>query len=86
MGTQLPSPKRGRTTNFRPVYCDQMAKWIKMPFGREVGLSVYQTTFRWHIYNNVVLDGNPAPPRKGHSTPSFRPMSIMTTVAHLSYC
>jgi len=25
-------------------------------------------------------------PRKGHNTPSFRPMSIVATVAHLSYC
>ena len=29
----------------------------------------------------------PSDPRKGHSTtPSFRPMSIVATVAHLSYC
>ena len=29
----------------------------------------------------------PAPPRKAHSSlPSFRPMSIVATVAHLSYC
>jgi len=29
----------------------------------------------------------PSAPRKGHSTtPSFRPMSIVATVAHLSYC
>jgi len=26
---------------------------------------------------HTVLDGNPAPPRKGHSSPSFRPMSIV---------
>ena len=33
---------------------------------------------------HIVLDGDPAPPaRKGHSTPSFRPMSIVATVAHL---
>ena len=28
----------------------------------------------------------PSAPRKGHSTPSFRSMSIVATVAHLSYC
>ena len=29
----------------------------------------------------------PSAPRKGHSTPPpFRPMSIVATVAHLSYC
>jgi len=27
---------------------------------------------------NIVLDGDPAPPtRKGHSTPTFQPMSIV---------
>jgi len=29
---------------------------------------------------HIVLDGFPAP------SPSFRPMSIVATVAHLSYC
>jgi len=49
-----------------------------MPLGVEVGLSP----------GDAVLDGDPAPPKKGHSTPTFRPMSIMggETVAHLSYC
>ena len=28
----------------------------------------------------------PSAPRKAHSTPTFRPMSIVVTVAHLSYC
>jgi len=27
----------------------------------------------------------PSAPRKGHSTPPLRPMSIVATVAHLSY-
>jgi len=37
--------------------------------------------------DDVVLDGDPAPlPQKGHSNPSsFRPMTIVTMVAHLSY-
>jgi len=36
---------------------------------------------------HIVLDGAQHPPRKGHSSPaSFRPMSIVATVAHLSYC
>jgi len=35
---------------------------------------------------HIVLDRDPAPPRKGHSnSPSFRPMSVVATVAHLSY-
>jgi len=38
-----------------------MAGWIKMPLGMEVGLSS----------GNIVLDGDPAPPRqKGHSLQS----------------
>jgi len=36
---------------------------------------------------HIVLHRDPAPPQKGHSspTPSFRPMSIVATVAHLTY-
>ena len=61
------------------VYCDQTAGWMKMPVGTEVDLGP----------GHIVLDGDPAtlPPRKGHSSrPSFRPMSIVATVAYLSYC
>jgi len=35
---------------------------------------------------HIVLNGNPAPPRKGHISPLFWSMSIVATVAHLSYC
>ena len=36
---------------------------------------------------HIALDGDTAPPLNGHSSPpSFRPMSIVATVAHLSYC
>jgi len=34
---------------------------------------------------HIVLDGVPTP-AKGAQPPSFRPMSIVATVAHLSYC
>ena len=49
-----------------------------MPLGRETGLGL----------SDIVLDGDPAPPRceRGTTAPSFRPMSIVATVAHLSYC
>jgi len=48
-----------------------------MPLGTEVDLSP----------GHIVLEGDPAPPRKGYSSPpSFRPMSIVATVAHLRYC
>jgi len=61
MGTQLPSPKRGQTPNFRPVYCGQTAGWIKTALGVEVGLGTGRT----------VLDGDPAPlPKKG-TEPQF---------------
>jgi len=51
---------------------------MKTPLGTEVDLGP----------GHIVLDGDPAPPRKGHCSPPppFRPMSIVATVAHLSYC
>ena len=78
VGTQLPSPKRGRSPQFSAhVCCGQMAGWIKMPLGREVGLS----------RSDTVIDRDPALPAKGEQQrPSFRPMSIVATVAYLSYC
>jgi len=49
-----------------------------MPLGMDVGLSP----------GDFVLDGEPVPlPDKGQSPPpNFRLMSIVVTVAHLSYC
>ena len=49
-----------------------------MPLGTKVDLSP----------GHIVLDGDPALPRKGHSSPlpSFRHMAVVATVAHLSYC
>ena len=41
------------------VCCGQTAVWIKMPVGREVDVAAGDT----------VLDGDPAPTKKGHSTP-----------------
>ena len=36
---------------------------------------------------HIALEGDTAPLREGaHHPPSFRPMSIVATVAHLSYC
>jgi len=48
------------------VYCGQTTGWIKMPLGTEVGLGL----------GDVVLDGDPAPPKRG-TAPSFRLMSIL---------
>ena len=50
-----------------------------MPLGMEVDLGP----------GHMVLDGYPAPPpakEGGTAAPSFRPMSIVAMVAHLSYC
>ena len=46
------------------ICCGQMAGWIKMPLGREIGLSP----------SDIVLDGDPAPlSERGHSPPIFDP-------------
>jgi len=52
--------------------------WMKTPLATEVDRGP----------DHIVLDGDPAPPRKGHSSPLFWPMSIvaMVVVAHLSCC
>jgi len=56
------------------VRCGQTTGWMKTPLGTEVDLA----RPRPHCIRHA---------RKGHSSPpSFRPMSIVTTVAHLSYC
>jgi len=49
---------------------------MKTPLGTEVDLGPGQ----------IVLDGDPGPPRKGHSSPLFWPISIVVAVVHLSYC
>ena len=72
MWTQLP-PEKGQSHTRQildHVYCDQMAGWMKTPLGTEVDLRL----------GHIVLDGVPA-----QQPPSFRPMSIVATVVHLSY-
>jgi len=79
MVTQLPLPQKGVKPQFSDrVYCGQMAGWIKMPLGTEVNLSP----------GHIVLDGDLAPPpaKGAQQPPSVRPMSIVATIAHLSYC
>jgi len=53
-----------------------MAGWMKTPLGTEVDLGL----------GHIVLDGVPAPAKGTQQPPSFRPMSIVATVAHLSHC
>ena len=75
------SKKRGTAApNFRPMYCDETAGWIKMPLGTEVGLGP----------GHIVFDGDPAPP-KGRSISNCQPMSVVdkrspisATAEHLS--
>jgi len=55
------------------VDCGQTAGWMNTPFGTEVDLGPE------HI-------GVPALRERGTASPSFRPMSFVATVAHLSYC
>ena len=69
-GPSSRSRKRGWSTPAQfsaHVYCDQMAAWIKMPFGMEVGLSS----------GDIVLDGNPASPKSCTAPASFWSMSIV---------
>jgi len=54
----------------------QMAGWMKTPLGTEVDLD----------RDHIVLDGVPVPAKAAQQPTSFRPMSIVATVAHLSYC
>ena len=59
---ELPLPKTGRSPQFSAHICyGQMAGWIKMPLGREVGLSP----------SDIVLDGDPAPLSERGRSPQF---------------
>ena len=59
------------------LYCGQTVEWIKMPLGTEVGLGP----------GDIVLDWDPAPPERGHSSLHFSAdVHCGQTVAHLSNC
>jgi len=66
-----PLRQKGRAHQFSAhICCSQMAGWIKIPLGREVGLGP----------GHIVLHGDPAlPPQKGHSPPNFCPYCGQTT-------
>jgi len=79
MGTQVSLEKRAHhpTQFLAHVYCGQTAGWMKTPFGTEVDLRP----------GYIVLDVVPAVRERGTAPPPlFSPMSIVATVAHLSYC
>jgi len=79
-GDPSPPPKRG--TALIPQFsahicCSQMAGWIKVPLGMEVGLDP----------GDFVTDGDPAPlPKKVAETPNFRPISIVAKRLDGSRC
>jgi len=76
-GPSYPQKKGTPTHVLAHVYCGQTAGWMKTPLGIEVDLGP----------GHIVLDGVAAPVNGAQQPhPSFRPMSIVTTVAHLSYC
>jgi len=77
MWTQLP-PEKGHAHPIQflaHVYCGQMAGWLKTPLGTEVDLGPGQSTRR-----------DPSSCERGTTAPSIRHMSIVATVAHVSYC
>ena len=80
MVTQLLPSQKGSTAapTFQPMYeCSQTAGWIKMPLGTKVGLGS----------GDIVLDGDPAPLKKGIAPTQFSAhIYCGQTVAHLSYC
>jgi len=55
-------PPKGHSPKFSAhICCGQMAGWIKMPLGMEVGLGP----------GHIVLDGDPAPSPKRGQSPQF---------------
>jgi len=83
-GDPASTPKGADPQFSAHVYCGQTTAWIKMPLGTEVGFGLC----------DIVFDVDLATPRKkGTPTqPNFWPMStvaamsIVATVAQLSYC
>jgi len=53
------------------VCCGQTAGWIKMPLGTEVDLG----------QGDIVLNGDPTPPKKGGIAPPILPMYCGQTAA-----
>ena len=58
------------------VYYGQMVGWIKMKLGTKVDL----------VRSHIVLDGDPAPPKKGHRTFTFWPMFLVAKRLDGSRC
>ena len=78
MRSQLPSLKRHNPQFSAHVYCGQTAGWMKTPLGTEVDLGP----------DHIVLPtrGPSSPRERGTAASPFWFMSIVATVARLSYC
>jgi len=77
-GPSSPPPKGGGAPQFSAhVYCGQMAGWIKISLGMEVGLGP----------GHIVLDGTQLPlPQKGaEHSPNFRPISVAARWLHSTH-
>ena len=77
-GDPAPLPQRGTASRFSAhICCGQMAAWIKMPLGTEVGFGP----------GDFVLDGDPLLlPKKGCAAPPFRSVFIIVIVISLEHC
>jgi len=58
------------------ICCGQTAGWMKTPLGTGVHLGP----------GPIVLDGSQLCAKRAQQPPSFCPLSIVATVARLSYC
>jgi len=97
----LPKRGSGAPKFSAHVYCSQTAGWMKLVLGMVAGLSPGNFVLDGDpalsskrgrspppsIFGPCLLRSNGCYTRKGHnSPPSFRPMSIVATVVHISYC
>ena len=71
-------PKGAKPQFSAHVYCGQTVAWMKTPLGTEVDPSPGHIGLDGYLGTGTCL--------RGTAAPSFWPMSIVATVAHLSYC
>jgi len=84
-GDPTPLPPKGHSPPqfLAHFYCAQTAGGIKMPLGMEVGLGSGDIV-RW-VPSSPKKGPRPLSAKGAQQPPSFWPMSIVATVAHLSY-
>jgi len=79
MGTQPPPQKGGGDPNFRSMFI--VVKW---PDGSKIQNGTWHGGGPWS--RPRCIRRGPSFRERGITVPPFRPMSIVATVAHLSYC